>query len=144
MISALHSFRPSCSSFNCNSRFTKERVKQQQDELREQLAEIKQNQEDTEKRAESYRSKYDDVQKEIAAGDGARGTIHNNLRYRKLQNDVVELTNKMDAVDIEEYARNRRVFEEQWKIKKEQEDNMSNRVRVEFCLVLDQLVNGVL
>ena len=79
---------------------------------------------------EGARDKIAVIDKEINESDASMGNLRENIRIRKLIRDIAATQDEIDSHDMEEAAKARRNFDQQYKIKKAQESELQSKVSV--------------
>ena len=68
------------------------------------------------------------IDKEINESGASQASLRENIRVRKMQKEIVEIQSEIDKVDMEEIARSRRAFKDQYKPAKEKETELQGQV----------------
>lgn len=62
--------------------------------------------------------------------------LRENLRIRRLRQDIAATQAEIDAIDLEEAAKAKRIFEEKYNIEKQKETQLQGSVRMDIYLLL--------
>ncbi|TFK24963.1 P-loop containing nucleoside triphosphate hydrolase protein [Coprinopsis marcescibilis] len=68
------------------------------------------------------------IEKEINEAGASQTNLRENLRVRKLQKEIVDIQSQIDSYDVEEAAKAKRNFQEQWDKKKDKLDRLNKAV----------------
>ena len=79
-------------------------------------------------RVEAQRRVIEKIDKEINESGASQASLRENIRVRKMQKEIVEIQSEIDKVDMEEIARSRRAFKDQYKPAKEKETELQGQV----------------
>lgn len=81
-----------------------------------------------EKQVEEARNKIAQIDKVINESGSSLSHLRENIRLRKVSKQIEETQAEIDKHDMEEAARAKRTFAEKWKIAKDREDKLQNKV----------------
>ncbi|KAL1742353.1 P-loop containing nucleoside triphosphate hydrolase protein [Schizophyllum fasciatum] len=87
----------------------------------------KQDIEDLAERVEQQRRVIEKIDKEINESGASQASLRENIRVRKLQKEIADIQSEIDKVDMEEIARSRRAFKDQYKPAKEKETELQGQ-----------------
>jgi DNA repair protein RAD50 len=68
------------------------------------------------------------IDKEINESGASVANLRDNMRLRKLIRDIAATQDEIDSLDMEEAAKAKRTFEDQYKVKKAQESELQSKV----------------
>jgi DNA repair protein RAD50 len=77
---------------------------------------------------EDARAVVSKLDKEINESGASVTNLRSNVRLRRLIRDIAEIQNEIDSHDMDEAAKAKRTFEDQYKVKKAQESELQSRV----------------
>lgn len=77
---------------------------------------------------EKIRNNIATIDKTINESGTSVVNLRENLRLQKLRGTIVQTQQEIDSYDIEEASRAKRMFSEQWQVKKAQESNLHGKV----------------
>lgn len=103
--------------------------------MKDLVAKLEDVQADIEKlteQLEAVRVVISGIDKEINAGDAFMANLRENLRVRKLRNDIEATQAKIDSYDMEEAAKAKRIFTEKYQKEKEREGELQGKVRARY------------
>jgi DNA repair protein RAD50 len=84
---------------------------------------------------EGARAVISKLDKEINESGASVTNLRSNVRLRRLIRDIAEIQNEIDSHDMDEAAKAKRTFEDQYKVKKAQESELQSRVYIAVLLV---------
>jgi DNA repair protein RAD50 len=84
---------------------------------------------------EDARAVISKLDKEINESGASVTNLRSNVRLRRLIRDIAEIQNEIDSHDMDEAAKAKRTFEDQYKVKKAQESELQSRVYIAVLLV---------
>lgn len=79
---------------------------------------------------ESVRNVITNIDKEINESGASIANLRENIRLRKLRRDIAETQDEIDSHDMDEAAKAKRTFEDQYKVKKAQESELQSKVNI--------------
>ena len=68
------------------------------------------------------------IDKEIGESSASMSNLRENLRIRRLRQDIAATQAEIDAIDLEEAAKAKRIFEEKYNIEKQMETQLQSSV----------------
>lgn len=71
-----------------------------------------------------------EIDKEIHESGASMANLRENIRIRHLVRDIAATQEEIDSHDMEEAAKARRNFDQQYKVKKDEESNMQSKVHL--------------
>lgn len=77
---------------------------------------------------ESVRGVIAEIDKEIHESGASMANLRENIRIRHLIRDIAATQEEIDSHDMEEAAKARRNFDQQYKVKKAEESNLQSKV----------------
>jgi DNA repair protein RAD50 len=80
------------------------------------------------KAIESVRDVIKGIDKQINESGASLANLRDNIRLRKLKREIVETQEEIDSHDMEEAAKAKRTFEDQYKVRKAQESELQSKV----------------
>ncbi len=78
---------------------------------------------------ENARSVVSGIEKEIHESGASMANLRENLRVRKLVKDIAATQAQIDTYDMEEAAKAKRIFQEQYQKEKDRETELQSKVR---------------
>jgi DNA repair protein RAD50 len=69
-----------------------------------------------------------EIDKEIHESGASMANLRENIRIRNLVRDIAATQEEIDSHDMEEAAKARRNFDQQYKVKKDEESNLQSKV----------------
>lgn len=74
------------------------------------------------------------IEKEINEAGATIANLRENIRVRKLMKDLAATTAELDAIDMEEAAKAKRIWTEKWNVEKQKETDLQSKVFVPITL----------
>ena len=99
-------------------------------ECAESIEEFEQQIQDYARAVESIRRVIGTIDQEINESGASHANLRENIRLRRLQKDIAATQEEIDSHDMEEAAKAKRNFEDQYKVKKAQESELQSKVRI--------------
>lgn len=88
---------------------------------------------------EDMRSRISQIDRAISESGATTATLRENLRIKKLANDITKIQAEIDGYDVDDAAKLRRNYEEQYPIEKAKETEMQTKVRTIQCHIRARL-----
>lgn len=76
------------------------------------------------------------IDKEINESGASIANLRDNIRIRKLTQDIVATQAEIDSYDLEEAAKAKRIFDEKYNVEKQKETRLQSKVRILMVLSL--------
>ncbi|KAI5890396.1 uncharacterized protein SCHCODRAFT_01155975 [Schizophyllum commune H4-8] len=108
-------------------RYVKEKSQRILDECSNTVEQRKVEINELSERVEAQRRVIEKIDKEINESGASQASLRENIRVRKMQKEIVEIQTEIDKVDMEEIARSRRAFKDQYKPAKEKETELQGQ-----------------
>ena len=121
--------------------YTKEKHGRQLKDCNEKIDELEEQIKDLNLELEKVRDNVRLIDKEIGESSASMSNLRENLRIRRLRQDIAATQAEIDAIDLEEAAKAKRIFEEKYNIEKEKEAQLQGSVRAE-TIVTPWLLKG--
>jgi DNA repair protein RAD50 len=99
-------------------------------ECAENIEEFQKKIQDFVKAVEYIREVIRSIDKEINESGASVANLRENIRLRKLIRDITATQDEIDSHDMEEAAKAKRTFEDQYKVKKAQESELQSKVYI--------------
>jgi DNA repair protein RAD50 len=109
-------------------RYAKEKRARRLQECSERLEQSKSEIRELEVTIENIRNAIAEIDKEINESGASMANLRDNIRARKLIQDVKTTQAEMNRLDMEEAAKARRTFDEKFKDEKQKEVDMQRKV----------------
>lgn len=81
---------------------------------------------------EQIRAKLGDIDREISDAGMTMANLRENIRFRRLNRDLVATQAELDSIDMAEAAKAKRIWTQKWEAEKQKETDLQTKV----CLVL--------
>ena len=120
---------PSLRGFLTSQSYTKEKRGRQLKECNEKIEELEEQIKDLSMEVEKVRDTIRLIDKEIGESSASMSNLRENLRIRRLRQDIAATQAEIDAIDLEEAAKAKRIFEEKYNIEKQKETQLQSSVR---------------
>ena len=78
---------------------------------------------------EEIRAKLGDIDREISEAAVTLANLRENIRFRRLKRDLAATEAELDAIDMEEAAKAKRIWTEKWNVEKQKETDLQTKVR---------------
>ena len=78
---------------------------------------------------EQIRAKLGDIDKEISEAAVTLANLRENIRFRRLKRDLAVTEAELNAIDMEEAAKAKRIWTEKWNVEKQKETALQSKVR---------------
>ncbi|KIK52043.1 hypothetical protein GYMLUDRAFT_372486 [Collybiopsis luxurians FD-317 M1] len=108
-------------------RYVQQRREQRQRECEAQLEDSNVEIKKLEKLVEEARERIAKIDKEINESGSTLSNLRDNVRLRKIAKQIQETQTEMDSYDIDEAARAKRNFSDQWKAKQDVEERLQQK-----------------
>ena len=108
--------------------YTKEKRGRQLKECNEKIEELEDQIKDLNIELEKVRNNIRLIDKEIGESSASMSNLRENLRIRRLRQDIATTQAEIDAIDLEEAAKAKRIFEEKYNIEKQKETQLQSSV----------------
>ncbi|RDX42487.1 hypothetical protein OH76DRAFT_1362729 [Lentinus brumalis] len=98
--------------------------------LKELNAEIKEKEDEVQKQGmklEEIRAKLSQIDKEINEAGVTMANLRDNLRFRRLKRDLAATDAELNAIDMEEAAKAKRIWTDKWTVEKQKENDLQSR-----------------
>lgn len=102
-------------------------------ECAEKIEEKEQQIRDLVKRVEDMRASIAKIDKAINEAGATTVTLRENLRIKRLATEIVKIQHEIESYDVDDAAKLRRNYEEQYPIEKAKETEMQTKVRCVQC-----------
>jgi DNA repair protein RAD50 len=79
---------------------------------------------------ENMRVTISKIEKEINEGGASVARIRDNIRVRKLIQEIARIQAEMESYDLEEAAKSKRNFQEKYNVEKQRETDLQGKVRL--------------
>ncbi|KAI0755005.1 hypothetical protein C8Q80DRAFT_404011 [Daedaleopsis nitida] len=120
----------------------KEKITRRLKELNELIEERETEVQEQALKLEQVRAKLSDIDREINEAGMTMANLRENLRFRRLKRDLAATEAQLDAIDMDEAAKAKRIWTEKWNVEKQKETDLqtkSARVGGELNSLEDQL-----
>ncbi|EPT05284.1 hypothetical protein FOMPIDRAFT_148443 [Fomitopsis schrenkii] len=107
-------------------RYTKEKRGRQLKECNEKIEELEDQVKDLNLELGKVRDNIRLIDKEIGESSASMSNLRENLRIRRLRQDIAATQAEIDAIDLEEAAKAKRIFEEKYNIEKQKETQLQS------------------
>ncbi len=77
---------------------------------------------------EQIRAKLGEIDKEISEAAVTLANLRENIRFRRLKRDLAATEAELDAIDMEEAAKAKRIWTEKWNVEKQKETDLQTKV----------------
>lgn len=108
-------------------RYVKDKGQRLLDECLKAVEQRKQDIADLSERVEQQRHIIEKIDKEINESGASQASLRENIRVRKMQKEITDIQSEISKVDMEEIARSRRAFKDQYKPAKERETELQGQ-----------------
>ncbi|KAG2001813.1 RAD50 [Coprinopsis cinerea AmutBmut pab1-1] len=95
------------------------------EECIENIKQCKEHQGEATSRLQGCREAIKVIEKEINEAGASQTNLRENIRVRKLQKEILEIQAEIESYDVEEAAKARRNFQDQWEKRKEKEERLN-------------------
>ena len=109
-------------------RYVHQRREQRQRECEAQLEDSNVEIKKLERLVEEARERIAKIEKEINESGSTLSNLRDNIRLRRIAKQIQETQTEMDSYDIDEAARAKRNFSDQWKAKQDVEERLQQKV----------------
>ncbi|TBU46351.1 hypothetical protein BD309DRAFT_1078711 [Dichomitus squalens] len=108
-------------------RNSKEKIGQRVRELNELIDEKELEVREQALTLEQIRAKLGDIDKEISEAAVTLANLRENIRFRRLKRDLAATEAELDAIDMEEAAKAKRIWTEKWNVEKQKETELQTK-----------------
>lgn len=119
------------------ARQAKEKVSRQLEECDARIQDYEDEIQKLNEDVETVRASVQAFEKEISDAGAAMANLRENIRVRKLQNDIIAIVAEIGTYDMEEAARAKRNFQEKYSLEKEKETQMQSKVSFRAVMIYD-------
>ncbi|KAI1789650.1 hypothetical protein LXA43DRAFT_1020614 [Ganoderma leucocontextum] len=95
---------------------TNELIEEKEAEVQEQALKL-----------EQIRAKLGEIDKEISEAAVTLANLRENIRFRRLKRDLAATEAELDAIDMEEAAKAKRIWTEKWNVEKQKETDLQTK-----------------
>ncbi|PIL22506.1 hypothetical protein GSI_15195 [Ganoderma sinense ZZ0214-1] len=99
------------------------RLKDINEAIEEKEAEVKEQA----LKLEQIRAKLGEIDKEISEAAVTLANLRENIRFRRLKRDLAATEAELDAIDMEEAAKAKRIWTEKWNVEKQKETDLQTK-----------------
>ena len=92
---------------------------------------------------EQIRAKLGEIDKEISEAAVTLANLRENIRFRRLKRDLTATEAELDAIDMEEAAKAKRIWTEKWNMEKQKETDLQTKVRLGRNLSVQGDTDGI-
>ena len=79
---------------------------------------------------EQIRAKLGEIEREINEAAVTMSSLRENQRYRRIKRDLAAVETELNAIDMEEAAKAKRIWTDKWTVEKQKETDLQNKVRL--------------
>lgn len=90
---------------------------------------------------EEIRAKLSQIDKEINEAGVTMANLRDNLRFRRLKRDLAATDAELNAIDMEEAAKAKRIWTDKWTVEKQKENDLQSRVGSAYPVCLAKALN---
>lgn len=106
----------------------KEKIARRLKEINELIEEKEAEVQEQGLKLEQIRAKLSEIDKEINEAGVTMANLRENLRFRRLKRDLASTEAELNAIDMEEAAKAKRIWTEKWNIEKQKETDLQTKV----------------
>ena len=77
---------------------------------------------------EQIRAKLGEIDREINEAGVTMASLRENLRFRRLKRELAAVEAELNAIDMEEAAKAKRIWTEKWTVEKQKETDLQTKV----------------
>ncbi len=81
-------------------------------------------------RLEKIRATVGEIDKEINEAGMTMANLRENIRVRRLMRELASTQAELDAIDMEEAAKAKRIWTDRWNVEKQKETELQAKVRI--------------
>ncbi|KAH6912703.1 AAA domain-containing protein [Coprinopsis sp. MPI-PUGE-AT-0042] len=107
-------------------RYIREKRDRGLEECTTEIKRCKEEQAEVNEKVHACRDAIRAIEKEINEAGASQGNLRENLRVRKLQKEILDIQAEIESHDVEEAAKARKNFQDQWAEKKQKEEELNN------------------
>lgn len=121
--------KASNSIYGSRIRYVRERRGRRLQECNEKIAESESDIASLNVKLEEVRHNVEAIKSEIAESGAFVANLRENIRAQRLKREIAEMQAEIDSYDMDEIAKARRLFNEQWNVEKQKETALQSKVR---------------
>lgn len=107
----------------------KEKIARRLKDINEAIEEKEAEVQEQALKLEQIRTKLSEIDKETSEAAVTLANLRENIRFRRLKRDLTATEIELDAIDMEEAAKAKRIWTEKWNVEKQKETDLQTKVR---------------
>ena len=119
-----------CKLITPPTRNSKEKQAKLVQDINEQIEEKETEVQEQALKLEQIRAKLGEIEREINEAAVTMSSLRENQRYRRIKRDLAAVETELDAIDMEEAAKAKRIWTDKWTVEKQKETDLQNKVRL--------------
>lgn len=110
-------------------RYVKEKRGRRLKEVTKQIEDQEEKVQELGLRLEKIRATVGEIDKEINEAGMTMANLRENIRVRRLMRELASTQAELDAIDMEEAAKAKRIWTDRWNVEKQKETELQAKVR---------------